>query len=250
MARKFAVLGSPISHSLSPRIHRLILSHLEPQASYESFEVSIDLAQFLEVKLDFSGFSLTMPLKDQAFQLAASRTEIANQTQSVNTLFRSSTGLAGFNTDVFGIQRAIGFTPKTVAVLGSGATARSALAAFAASSKAIYARNSAAAAVLADKFQASMVPLDVALEAEVVISTLPAGVLPELIMGLRQPITLLDVAYTNPQIPAERYVSGLAMLIHQAVAQQRIFQFGNEETLLKNEAELVEELFLDLNVAK
>ena len=69
-------------------------------------------------------------------------------------------------------------------------------------------------------------------------------------MGLRQPITLLDVAYTNPQIPADRYVSGLAMLIHQAVAQQRIFQFGNEETLLKNEAELVEELFLDLNVAK
>jgi shikimate dehydrogenase len=250
MARKFAVLGSPIGHSLSPKIHRLILSKLEPQANYESFEVSDNLSQFLDDKLDYAGFSVTMPLKDQAFQLAKVCSDVANQTQSVNTLYRSSNGLAGFNTDVFGIQRAIGFTPKSVAVLGSGATARSALAAFANSSKAIYARNSAAADDLSKKFKASTVPFEVALEAEVVISTLPAGVLPELIAGIRQPNILLDVAYTNPPIPAERYVSGLAMLIHQAIAQQRIFQSGSEETSLKNEAELVEELFLDLNVAK
>lgn len=250
MTDKYAVLGSPIQHSLSPKIHNLVFSRLSSSASYESFEVQDNLAQFLADKPDYAGFSLTMPLKDQAFEHATSLSPLAAKTRSANTLLRTKDGYKGFNTDVFGIQKAVSHKPQEVAVLGSGATARSALAAFGESNKFVYARNQELAAELAKEFDATVVSLADALSKELVISTLPKGVLPELIQTGEPLQSVLDVAYTNPEIPAERYISGLEMLIHQAIYQQRIFNFADEETVLRNEPELIEELFELLLVAK
>lgn len=250
MTEKYAVLGSPIQHSLSPKIHNLIFSRLGSDASYESFEVRDNLDQFLAQKPDFEGFSLTMPLKDQAFSIATSHSPLAAKTRSVNTLLKTQDGYKGFNTDVFGIQIAVNQDPQEVAVLGSGATARSALAAYGNSRKVIYARNEKLADQLASEFDASVVSLADALSKELVISTLPKGILPELIKGEKPLHTVLDVAYTNPKIPAKRYISGLEMLISQAIYQQRIFHFASEESALRNESELIEELFELLLVAK
>ena len=250
MTDKYAVLGSPIQHSLSPKIHNLVFSRLSSSASYESFEVQDNLAQFLADKPDYAGFSLTMPLKDQAFEIATSLSPLAASTKSVNTLLRTKDGYKGFNTDVFGIQKAVNQNPQEVAVLGSGATARSALTAFGDSKKVVYARNQELAAELAEEFDATVVSLTEALHKELVISTFPKGVLPELVANSEPLQTVLDVAYTNPKIPAKRYISGLEMLIHQAIYQQRIFHFGGEETALRNEPELIEELFELLLVAK
>ena len=250
MTKKYAVLGSPIQHSLSPKIHNLVFSRLASDASYESFEVRDNLEQFLLEKPDFAGFSLTMPLKDQAFSFAKSLSPLAIRTRSVNTLLRTEDGYKGFNTDVFGIQMAVNQDPQEIAVLGSGATARSALAAYGDAKKVIYARNEQLADELASEFDATVVSLADALNKELVISTLPKGILPELISGQKPLQTILDVAYTNPKIPAKRYISGLEMLIHQAIYQQRIFHFASEETALRNESELIEELFELLLVAK
>lgn len=250
MTKKYAVLGSPIAHSLSPKIHSYCFERLGIAAEYGMFDLAGGLEAFLQDHLDYSGFSLTMPLKDEAFAIATELTDLAKQTQSVNTLVKTPSGYAGYNTDVLGIQAAIGFSPDTVAVLGSGATARSALAAFPAAKRLIFARNSEVAKTLAAQFQAEVVDVATAFDAEVLISTLPEGVLPELAANNKKPKTLLDAVYVNPEIAADSYVSGLEMLIHQALYQQRIFASGNEEKPLKNESELLDGLMQQLSVAK
>lgn len=250
MTRRFAVLGSPIEHSPSPAIHNFMFGARGVDASYGRFELAEGLGSFVASKPDYQGFSVTMPLKDEAFELSGHRSDLAIRTKSVNTLIRLGLELHGFNTDVLGIRQAIGFEPATVSILGSGATARSALAAFPNATRLLFARNQHAASDLGAEFLASPVPFKEAVSAEVVISTLPPGVLPGLADGVQIPGTLLDVAYTNPAIPCGSYVSGLLMLIHQAIGQQRLFNFGDENLELENEAELLEGLLKLLSMAK
>ena len=250
MTRQFAVLGSPIEHSKSPQIHRFVFEAVGIDAEYGRFEVSADLKGFLKAHEDFSGFSLTMPLKEQAFEIAESLDSDSRATGAVNTLLRTETGWAGFNTDVAGIANAVDFEPESVAVIGSGATAKSALRAFPKSNRLIYARNQVASHDLAERFTAEVVDFDTALKAELVVSTVPKGVLPELLNGKAIAGVLLDCVYTNPQLPATKYISGLSMLIHQAMIQQRIFQSGDALTPLNRERELVSELMASLSMAK
>ena len=74
MMKRAAVLGSPISHSLSPLIHNHAYSLLEYPAIYEAIEVkSGELSEFLTrelVKSEVLGLSLTMPLKEELAQLS------------------------------------------------------------------------------------------------------------------------------------------------------------------------------------
>lgn len=250
MTKRFAVLGSPIEHSKSPQIHSYVFGDSDFDAEYGRFEVATDLKGFLKAHEDFAGFSLTMPLKEQAFDIAERLNDDAQATEAVNTLLRTQTGWAGFNTDVAGISNAVGFDPEVVAVIGSGATARSALRAFTNSKRLIYARNQAASQDLAERFDAEVVDFDSAIAAELVVSTVPQGVLPELLRGHAIAGVLLDCVYTNPELPAARYISGLSMLVHQAIIQQRIFQSGVTSTPIKREQELVSELIATLSMAK
>jgi shikimate dehydrogenase len=250
MTRQFAVLGSPIEHSPSPKIHNFAFEARGVDASYGRFDVGSQLQEFLASKPDYQGFSVTMPLKDEAFALSTWRSPVATITKSVNTLLRVGDSFHGFNTDVMGVQNAIGFEPDSLAVLGSGATARSALAAFPRAKKVMFARNPETSAALANEFGAALVEFDEAVSAEVVISTLPPGALPTLAADTKIPGTLLDVAYTNPVVDCGRHVSGLLMLIHQAIGQQRIFNFGDDEKTIENEPELLESLLRLLSMAK
>ncbi len=250
MTSQFAVLGSPIEHSLSPKIHNFVFAETNQDASYDRFELSTDLANFLESKPQYSGFSLTMPLKDLGYQAATSLSATAIKTRSVNTLLRKADGWAGYNTDVFGIKASIGFFPGTVAVLGSGATARSALVAFPEAKRVVAGRNTDAVRQLAQIFDAEVVDISDAIESEVVISTLPQGVLEQSLPKGFSFQTILDAAYTNTEMPAQNYISGLEMLILQAIAQQRIFVGQGEDVPLSNELELLNGLRALLNMAK
>lgn len=249
MTKKFAVLGSPIAHSKSPLIHNFIFGETGFDATYERFEVN-NLAEFLAEHPELDGLSLTMPLKEQAFELALSLDANAEASGGVNTLLRSGSDWLGFNTDVQGIANAVGFSPEAVAVIGSGATARSALLALPDARKLIYARNTVTAAQLANQFGAEVVDFDSAIGAELVISTITEGAFPELLGTKTIAGTLLDCVYTNPELPAGKYISGLSMLVHQAIIQQRIFQFGDPEKALNNEPELVSGVMAELDMAK
>ena len=241
--RGFAVLGSPISHSLSPKLHGAAFRERGLPHSYEAFQVE-SLSEWLPRNSQFAGLSITMPLKEQALALAESLDDAALATDSVNTLIKTATGWHGANTDVLGLQFALRDRDLSrVVVVGSGATARSALFAMRdATDLGIIARNPAATKALSERYSARICDL-AELESATVISTLPAGALEGFIGAELEPTgLLLDVAYHPwPSASATRWmqrgsaVSGVEMLIGQAVAQQRLFESAefNEINVLR-----------------
>ena len=131
-AARLAVLGSPIGHSRSPRIHRAAYEVLGLPWEYGAVECDeARLSGWLgERGSEWRGLSLTMPLKEEAHRLAAVLDPVAQESGVVNTLLRLLGGTwAGFNTDVGGLAAAIreaGLDATRTIVLGAGATAVSA----------------------------------------------------------------------------------------------------------------------------
>ncbi len=127
---KAGVLGSPISHSLSPILHRAVYAELGLAASYEAIEVRAGgLKNFLD-SLDnsWTGFSLTMPLKEEVLKLASVINPIAQKIRSANTLYKGADGWSATSTDITGFKEALAANSITkmgsVLVIGAGATAR------------------------------------------------------------------------------------------------------------------------------
>jgi shikimate dehydrogenase len=271
MSKKFAVLGSPISHSLSPAIHAAAYAVMQEDWVYERFQVEKeDLSNFLlKSEGSFAGLSLTMPLKERAFELAAVADEISSITKATNTLVWSGGKWQGSNTDVFGISQSlagnISGRINKVLILGSGATAVSAITAisqsFPSSRVFLNARNLKKVSELLKFSKALGLRARRArflksrmLKADVVISTLPSGVLNLVaanFSGLKKfkpRGALLDVAY-NPwpsdiakvwSASGSLVISGKEMLIWQALAQIRIFKSGDVQLPLHNEDRVLE----------
>lgn len=136
--RRFAVIGDPVGHSLSPVLHRTAYAALGVEdAVYERHRVGAgELARFLEhgPGRALDGLSVTMPGKPEAFALAAESDGTSRALGVANTLLRRSDGRwRAENHDVHGIAAALrdhgARAPRSGAVLGSGATALSAVAA-------------------------------------------------------------------------------------------------------------------------
>ncbi len=252
--RRAAVLGSPIGHSLSPVLHEAAYRALGLKHwVYEAHEVqALALHGFVAaLGPEWAGLSLTMPLKEAAFDVADEVSDLAREVGAINTLVRRPDGgWRGDNTDVYGVSQALreaGAKPVASSmVLGSGATARSVVAALAALGcpKVIFAvRSDARPQTVAQARRAGLEVEVVALgqlasrvgEAPVVVSTLPADALPAsalaelgLLAGSRlSDHLLLDVVYAGWPSPLARVfleagasvVSGFEMLVHQAAEQ-------------------------------
>lgn len=270
MIPKLSVLGSPIAHSKSPAIHTAAYRVLGLDWTYDKVELRKGgLRSFME-QLDplWLGFSLTMPLKEEAARFAASLDAAAELTGAVNTLVRTDAGWAGYNTDVFGIVQAVRLAgveaPKTVLILGSGATATSAVTAVKELSPSatvlVHARNAetrgqlvAYAKELGLKAHSVRFLTRAASRANLTIATLPGGALDGVAEKLskknfRPAGAILDVAYdpwpskiASVWSKADRtIISGLEMLLWQAVAQIRIFKAGDPGLQLPNEVAVVE----------
>ncbi|MFZ9205396.1 MAG: shikimate dehydrogenase family protein, partial [Candidatus Nanopelagicaceae bacterium] len=136
MIKRAAVLGSPISHSLSPLIHNHAYSLLEYPAIYEAIEVkSGELSDFLAKELASSevlGFSLTMPLKEELAQLSTPALQVdarAKSINSANTIYMDGQSWKVSSTDVDGFEFLLkDLSFSTVSILGAGGTARAAIA--------------------------------------------------------------------------------------------------------------------------
>lgn len=271
--RHLAVLGSPIAHSKSPRLHRAAYEELGLPWSYTAVEVvEGSLGAYLNT-LDASwrGLSLTMPLKREVLPMLASTNPLVDRVGAANTVLlvdsasRGAHELRGFNTDVAGIVAAFadhGVTAlQSVQILGGGATAASVLAAVAelgATRALVSARDPERASALKPLAEALGIALTIRhlgmmdrsmIVPSAVISTLPGAtahgmVYPE---AIRQGAVLLDVAYepwpselaVSWQEVGGTVVSGLEMLLHQAIGQVRIFVTGEEGGALPREAEVV-----------
>ncbi|MGW3194774.1 shikimate dehydrogenase [Streptomyces sp. NPDC001118] len=246
-ARRAAVLGQPIAHSLSPVLHRAAYDALGLTAwSYDRFEVDeAGLPGFVE-KLgpEWAGLSLTMPLKRAVIPLLDGISETAASVDAVNTVVFTENGRRiGDNTDIPGMVAALrehGIEQvDSAAILGAGATASSALAALAricTGEVVAYVRSAARAAEMrqwgerldVDVRTADWADAGRALRAPLVIATTPAGTTDALATAVpERPATLFDVLYDPwPTELAARWsmfggavVSGLDLLVHQAVLQ-------------------------------
>ncbi|TCO36331.1 shikimate dehydrogenase [Rathayibacter tanaceti] len=265
---RLAVLGAPIAHSKSPALHAAAYRVLGLDWSYSAVETTEATLAAVVSGERWHGLSLTMPLKHAVRPLLAEEDPVARTTGAVNTVLvdRSGAGprLRGFNTDVAGIVRAlrdagVGSVPR-IEVLGGGATAASALAAAAelgASRVTLTLRSPEKAAALAPVAAALDLALDVrpfsawaaGEPAPLVVSTLPGGAadaleVPEAVVAAS---TLFDVAYSPwPSALARHWeaagspvVSGLGMLLHQALVQVRIFVAGDPAAALEHEDEVL-----------
>jgi len=255
------VLGSPIDHSKSPAMHRAAYAALGWSVwTYDRREVRAEeLSGVLDDDRDHIGFSLTMPLKEQAVALADQRgwhvDSAAALTGAANTWVREGSSAQLLNTDVLGISAALtaagctepgsGNLAGEVSIVGSGATAGSALVAAASlgvSRIRVFARNPSARARLVELGQRSGVEVrEAGLEelslgaADITICTLPAGTLPpaapQAAPHSGEAPVLFDVAYAPAAQPLARawqqgggrVVPGVLMLAYQAIAQLRVF---------------------------
>ena len=243
-----AVLGSPVSHSLSPLLHRAAYAALGLDWTYDALEVEPDgLADLLDgLGPDWAGLSLTMPLKQAVLPLLSTLDPVARATGAANTVLLPTR--AGHNTDVHGLVaalRAAGVSQVAWGVvLGGGATAASALAALAElgerAPNVLVRDPSRCGPLLQAADRLGVAPqverLAPALleqpDVDLVINTTPAGSLDELRLRLdpRQLPVLLDVVYAPWPTPLAAQwaaaggtvVSGREMLLHQAAEQVRL----------------------------
>lgn len=274
--RRLAVLGHPVAHSKSPALHRAAYRELGLDWDYGTQEVRPgELGAFI-TGLDpaWRGLSLTMPFKHEVLPILADRDRVSQVTGAANTVLLGDVGpdgrrrITGFNTDVTGIVRALadaGITAvANVAVLGAGATAASAVTAAAelgAESVELLVRTPAKAAPLAQLGRTlglvvvisdlTTVP-DAGRAPGLVISTLPGGTRldVEFPAAVRQAAPLLDVAYapwpsaiaTSWEQGGGRVLSGLGMLLHQALIQVRIFVTGDPFAPLPDEDRVLQRM--------
>jgi shikimate dehydrogenase len=137
MADRYAVIGNPIAHSKSPRIHLELARQSGQDMEYGRIlgtrgDLGGDLDRFFAG--GGRGLNVTVPFKEAAWRLATERSPEAERAGAVNTLTRKETGgLRGDNTDGVGLVRDLtanhGFdlTGKRVLLLGAGGAARGVL---------------------------------------------------------------------------------------------------------------------------
>jgi shikimate dehydrogenase len=261
-SRSFSVLGDPIEHSLSPVIHSAAYKTLGLDWNYSKVQVAKgSLAEFLSTA-PCDGFSVTMPLKDEAASIADSRDKLVSLSGVANTLVRSADGFAAFNTDVFGISKALESVLKkdieVVAILGAGATAKSALMAIAQAKPFalfdIYVRDESRASDLLDlagelELFTSVHPLgEFSNFQELTVNTLPKDASESLPVS-KQNGYLLNVNYAGADknlvdsFKSERVVTGKTMLVWQALQQIRLFSGLDADQPLDGEQEVIRAMF-------
>ena len=125
--KAFAVIGNPIAHSKSPRIHNAAIEALNLNAIYTRFHLTN--AQNLREKifeLNLSGANITVPFKENALKIADFKDKMALNIGSANTLLVKGRKIHTYNTDGIGFLQAIAEFKglKTALILGAGGTAK------------------------------------------------------------------------------------------------------------------------------
>ena len=126
--KKFLVIGNPIEHSLSPKLHNYWIKNNGIDAIYEKQKLNEDELeqQILQVKeKKISGINVTVPFKKTIIPFLDELSIEAESTQSVNTIYLKDNKVIGHNTDIFGFETSIkktkyNLTDKEVLILGAG----------------------------------------------------------------------------------------------------------------------------------
>jgi shikimate dehydrogenase len=239
-----AVIGRPVSHSLSPLLHRAAYAALGlTDWTYDALDLGAEDVPVLLAGLgeEWAGFSVTMPCKQAAVAAADLVDPLPRLLGAANTLVRTDAGWRAENTDVGGIGMALQLAgveeAPHAAIIGAGGTAVAAavaLASLGAERVDVHVREPARATDLLHVLGVLGVTTEVsrlgtaAPEAPVVVSTVPIDAQPALAaFGWRPHHTVLDVLYAPWPTPLAqrvtaaggRVIGGLEVLFWQASAQ-------------------------------
>ena len=126
--KKYLVIGNPIEHSLSPRLHNYWIKVNRINAIYEKKKLNEDeikdlILQVKEKKV--YGVNVTVPFKNKVIPYLDKLTPESESTQSVNTIYLNNNHIVGHNTDIYGFEMSIKKTNynlegKKILILGSG----------------------------------------------------------------------------------------------------------------------------------
>lgn len=244
------VIGDPISHSLSPRLHGHWLSRYGLKGHYVPLQVNqADLNQVLQTlpKMGFVGVNVTIPHKEHVLSLADHVTDRAVLIGAANTLtFQSNGAIQADNTDGLGFLASIkqslpGWTASVgpALVLGSGGAAKAivwALLSDGAPVVHVANRTRARAEGLKDQFGARVSPIDWTMipdlvgDASLIVNTTSLGMQGQApleidLSRLMPPTVVTDIVYAplrtdlleEASARGCETVDGLGMLLHQAV---------------------------------
>lgn len=135
---KLAVIGHPVAHSASPKMHQAALDALKIDGHYIAIDVEpgqLNPAFSRLRELGFTGCNVTVPHKFEALQLCDQIDPVAQQLGAVNTISFQQSGISGTNTDGYGFETAVRegleltLKGSRVLIVGAGGGAGSALAA-------------------------------------------------------------------------------------------------------------------------
>ncbi|MDH3217912.1 MAG: shikimate dehydrogenase [Gammaproteobacteria bacterium] len=134
---RYGVVGNPVSHSLSPRIHAAFAAQTGQTLSYEAIEIPLgNFAEDLRAlrQKGYAGLNVTVPFKREAWELCDDLSERARLAGAVNTLsFLPNGRVAGDNTDGVGLIRdlvdnlKLALANRKILVLGAGGAVRGVL---------------------------------------------------------------------------------------------------------------------------
>ena len=224
-AARYAVVGRPITHSLSPVMQQAAFHALGIHATYEAIDAGVDEAPELFARLrdaGYAGWNVTTPLKDAAFSLVQVTTDDANAARSVNTVrLAADHSLEGDNTDGRGLISALEelwvWQPQsaTVLVLGTGPAARAALVQLRAAGADVFCWSR-------DAQRAARLAPPIARTAGLVVCALaPDAELPDYLLAAADDDTMIfDCNYARSRSPVtrmrgKRRSDGLPLLLHQ-----------------------------------
>ncbi len=229
---KLALIGDPVEHSRSPRLHQAFLQEAGIDGTYVAISVPRGNAVTIvrRMRLDgYTGCNVTYPLKEEVLRGCDILDEEAQRVQAVNTIFFGRS-ILGTTTDGIGARVALEalidepVSLKRIGVLGSGATARAILSQLHETDaySYVWARNADRTAELCSRFEAEPWPPEN--PPEIIVSTLPpeARLPADILEQLACADLVMDVNYgpraTLGRILGREVVTGEAMLQAQARA--------------------------------
>jgi len=126
--KKYLVIGNPIEHSLSPKLHNYWIKKNNIDAVYDKKQLNeTDIERIIsEVKdCKIDGINVTVPFKKSVIPFIDELSFEANKAQSVNTIYKKNNKIVGHNTDTSGFELAIkkinyDVKGKKVFILGAG----------------------------------------------------------------------------------------------------------------------------------
>ena len=131
--KKYLVIGNPIQHSLSPKLHNYWIKENNINAVYDKKllnenDIKEIISEVRNGKIE--GINITIPFKKSVINFLDQLTPLAKEAQSVNTVFKKDNKIIGDNTDIGGFERSLkhinySVKNKKIFILGAGGVAPS-----------------------------------------------------------------------------------------------------------------------------